>query len=183
MGTGVSIRDTTAVRPVALILLVVSLALGASACVGDEDGIAGGDVTALDVDTEAVAEEVDLERLGQEVDEIERIVRDDVSELSGARSLDDFSGRVETTRSRLEESADDLTELDVSADPELERARDDLESAARDLSAQLEEAEGAVHERDLVRALREVSALADDRERVEDAIADIRRELDERAGE
>lgn len=170
-------------RILLLLLVVVTFPFVASACGGDEGEIAGGDVTIPDIDTATVVEDVDTERLRQEVDEIEQVVRDDVSRLSEARSLDDLSGELQATRSQLEESAGDLTEVDVSDDPELERRRNQLESAVRDLSAQLEEAEGAVAERDLERAVRVVSEVAQDRERVDSGIDEIRRELEERAGE
>jgi hypothetical protein len=166
-----------------LSLLAVTFVLAASTCGGDGGDMAGQEPTAPDVETQQIADDVDVEGLRQEVDEIERAVNDDVAGLSSARSLGELSRRAEAARSELDESAEDLAEVDVSADRELERARGELESAVRELSAGAEDVEVAVSERDLDRALREASGVVEDRERVDSAVAEVRRRLDELAGD
>ncbi len=172
----------TALPRLLVSLLAVTFALAASTCGGDGGDTAGQEPTARDVETQEIADDVDVDRLRKEVDEIERAVNDDVAGLSSARSLGDLSRRAEATRSELDESAEDLAEVDVS-DRELERARGELESAVRELSAGVEDVEVAASERDLDRALREASGVVEDRERVDSAVAEIRRRLDELAGD
>ncbi len=158
------------------------LAVASSGCGGD-DATNAAEEAAGDVGAETIAEDVDAESLRSELDEIERTVRDDVARLSEARSLDDLSERLKRARSKLDESAEDLSEVDLSGDPDLEGARDDLASALRDFSAEVVDAEGAVGEGDLSRSLREVRQLTEERKRIDDTIAEVRRRLDERAGE
>ena len=169
------------------VVAAVVLSLGATACGGDDGSAVDTTVTATVPGAATVTGgvdtgDVDTERLQEEADEIERIVRDDLARLSEARSVDDVRAAVEGTRSELDESAEELRDVDVSADADLEQARDNVDTAARDLSARLRDVETAVADDDLSRALSETAAALEDRQRVEDALSDLRREL-ERARE
>lgn len=176
----------TAARAAVLSILVATLAFSA-ACGGETAEVGGEEATVPEVDTETatddLAEDVDVQGLTRELDDLERVVRDELSRLSEVRSLDDLSGRLESARSDLEQALENVRDADLSGDPDLERSRDELEAEVRDLSTQLEEAQAAVDERDLPRALSEVSAAVEGRQRLEGAIAELRRELDERTGE
>jgi hypothetical protein len=168
-------------RPLALVASALALSLGVSACGGDDGAAVDTTVTATVPGAGTITGEVDTGALESEADEIERIVRDDLARLSDARSVDDVRSAVEGTRTQLEESAGALREADV-ADADLAQARDEVDAAVRDLSTQLRDVETAVADEDLSRTLTETAAALENRQTVEDALADLRRELERAQG-
>lgn len=148
------------------VVMVAAAAVAAVGCGGDDvDGGSAAEGTTATVETPTADE------LGRHADDVEQIVEREVRDLSDVRSRDDLSEELGDARSQLDEKADEIERADVEA--ELEDERDALESATRDLSAELADIEERVDANDLGGAFDELRDLEAVRE-VEDAIARIR---------
>lgn len=163
-------RATIAILLAGLTVFAVAL----SGC-GEEDVADAVEDVTTNAGTDATdGADIDRDALERELSEAERILDEQLPELSEARSLDDLSEAAEGIREDLDESVEDLGEVDLEAEPELDEARDEVETALSDLRTQLEEVESAVEDGDLERSLGEAADAIGDRQRVEDAIEDVR---------